>query len=51
MGSSHFEQRYEVRRRIYSRGMGEILGGFDRIVGRDIGIKITAESAQVLAVP
>jgi eukaryotic-like serine/threonine-protein kinase len=41
---SHFEERYELRGTIARGGMGEILRAYDRILRREVAIKMMRES-------
>jgi serine/threonine-protein kinase len=41
---SHFEERYEVRGTLASGGMGQISHGYDRILRRDVAIKMLHEA-------
>jgi serine/threonine protein kinase len=42
-GQSHFEDRYDIRRRIAAGGMGNIFRAFDRILRREVAIKMMHE--------
>jgi serine/threonine protein kinase len=41
---SHFEERYEVRGTLASGGMGQIFRAYDRILHREVAIKMMRES-------
>jgi serine/threonine protein kinase len=41
---SHFEERYEVRGRLAQGGMGQIYHAYDRILRREVAVKMMRES-------
>jgi serine/threonine protein kinase len=41
---SHFEERYELRGTLASGGMGQILRAYDRILRREVAIKMTRDT-------